>query len=254
MMRIKRIAVSIACMIMLFTVGCGSKDKKTEITESKESTMDASTTTMLEESPEWVTKLPEASETDQIMTVAAVDNSTTAWIALHEKDEDGKWQTIMTTPGFIGDNGIGKTKEGDCKTPKGTFHFDMAFGIADDPGCAIPYTKVDEDAYWSGDPRDGMHYNELVSIKDLPDLDTEASEHIIEYTRQYQYCLNMDYNKECNPEKGSAICFHCFGPKCPSTAGCVSLPEDQMRVVMQNVKPDCAVVIDTVDNFGAKLW
>ena len=37
--------------------------------------------------------------------------------------------------------------------------------------------------YWSGDPREGFHYNELVNIKDLPDLDLESgdSEHIIDY-------------------------------------------------------------------------
>ena len=62
----------------------------------------------------------------------------------------------MTTPGFIGKSGLGKTKEGDGKTPVGTFHFNATFGIADDPGCKIPYTKVDDDTYWSGDQREGM--------------------------------------------------------------------------------------------------
>ena len=63
-----------------------------------------------------------------------------------------------------------------------------AFGIADDPGCAISYVKVDNDTYWSGDPREGFHYNELVNIKDLPDLDIESG---IEYLSNLEY-LYMD--------------------------------------------------------------
>ena len=204
------------------------------------------------ESPDWVTRLPEADETDQLLTVAAYMGSA-AWVALHKKDEKGRWQMIMTTPGAIGYNGLGKTKEGDLKTPIGSFHFDKAFGLADDPGCIVPYTKVNEDHYWSGDKREGMHFNELVNIKDCPGLDTERSEHLVEYKRQYQYCLNIDYNKECDKTAGYAIFLHCLGPKSQSTEGCVAIPEDQMKVVMENVTPDCIIVINTQENLRADI-
>lgn len=237
----RMISILLVCALAVLMVGCGA-DKAAE----------ASLTEMLEPSPEWVSALPAAAESDQILVVG-VYGPTTAWISLHEKDSDGVWQTLVTTPGFIGKNGLGKTKEGDSMTPAGTFHFNAAFGIADDPGCAIPYTKVDDDSYWSGDAREGMHYNEMVSIKDYPDLDTENSEHLIEYTRQYQYCLNIDYNKEGTPGLGSAIFLHCFGPKSPYTGGCVSVPENQMKAIMQKVSPDCTVVIDTLENLGAEV-
>ena len=213
---------------------------------------DVATTAMLGESPEWVTKLDAAKTSDQIF-VAAVYEKTTAWVSLHEKDKDGKWQTVMSTPGYIGKNGLGKTKEGDGKTPAGTFGFDAAFGIADDPGCAIPYTKADENTYWSGDVRDGMQYNKMVDIKKYPDLDKENSEHIVDYTRQYQYCLNISYNPDCKTDAGSAIFLHCLGPSKPFTGGCIAIPENQMKVVMQNVKPGCAVVIDTLEKLGGEF-
>ncbi len=119
-----------------------------------------------------------------MLIVAAFSaDATDAWISLHEKQSDGSWHMVMTSPGFIGKNGLGKTREGDAKTPVGVFHFNRAFGIADDPGCAIPYVKADQNTYWSGDPRDGYRYNELVNLKDLPGLDLESgdSEHIIDY-------------------------------------------------------------------------
>ena len=132
-------------------------------------------------SPDWVGKLDAAEGAEQLLIVAAFsEDATDAWVSLHQKQSDGSWHMIMTSPGFIGKNGLGKTREGDGKTPVGTFGFNAAFGIADDPGCAIPYTKVDNDVYWSGDVRDGMAYNKLVNIKDYPELDKDNSEHIID--------------------------------------------------------------------------
>ncbi|MBO6163827.1 MAG: L,D-transpeptidase family protein [Lachnospiraceae bacterium] len=210
------------------------------------------------ESPEWVAGLEAAKDADQMLVVAAFSpEATDAWISLHEKQSDGSWHMVMTTPGFIGKNGLGKTKEGDAKTPTGVFHFNRAFGIADDPGCAIPYVKVDEDTYWSGDPREGFHYNELVNLKDLPDLDVESgdSEHIIDYIYHYQYCLNISYNEEGTPGLGSAIFLHCFGPAKPFTGGCVAIPEDYMKFVMQRVDEKTAVVIDSYETLaGTDEW
>ena len=209
-------------------------------------------------SPEWVEKLDAAKDAQQMLIVAAFsEDATDAWISLHEKQKDGTWHMVMTTPGFIGKNGIGKTREGDAKTPTGVFHFNRAFGIADDPGCAIPYVKVDQDTYWSGDTREGYHYNELVSVKDLPGLDIESgdSEHIIDYIYHYQYCLNISYNEEGVPGLGSAIFLHCFGPAKPFTGGCVAIPEDYMKFVMCRVNEDTAVVINTYEALsGSDSW
>ena len=200
-------------------------------------------------SPEWVKNLPAAKQAKQLFVVAGV-GETTAWVSLHEKDAKGNWQQVMTTPGYIGKKGLGKTKEGDAKTPVGTFRFTKAFGIAPDPGSIMPYTQVDENMYWSGDWRPGMKYNEMVDIRKYPRLDKEASEHIIDYTVHYVYCLNIGYNEAGTPGKGSAIFLHCIGPNKPYTGGCVAIPQDKMRLVLQTVQPDCVVVIDSFKNLS----
>ncbi len=203
-------------------------------------------------SPAWVQQLPEARKNSQLFVVAGIEG-TTAWVSMHEKDWRGKWQQIMTTPGFVGKKGLGKTKEGDAMTPVGTFGFNAAFGIAPDPGCAIPYRQVDENIYWSGDVRPGMKYNEMVDIQKLPDLKKEDSEHIIDYYPHYIYCLNISYNSECIPGDGSAIFLHCFGSKKPYTGGCVAIPVDKMEFVMKHVHPECAVVINTLEKLGGSF-
>ena len=182
-------------------------------------------------SPQWVKNLPAAQTSGQMVVVAAIQG-TTAWISMHEKI-NGQWEMIMTTPGFIGKNGLGKTREGDHKTPVGTFYFDCAFGIAPDPGCAMPYTQVNENHY--------------------ANFDTVYTEHLIDYNPHYVYALNMGYNAECTPAKGFALFMHCFGPKNPYTLGCVGLPEEKMRFVMQHIRPGCACVIDSLQNLGGTL-
>lgn len=204
-------------------------------------------------SPAWVSALGEEKNAEQLFVVAGVGH-TTAYVSMHEKDSSGAWKQIITTPGFIGKNGLGKEIEGDYKTPTGTFFFNYAFGIAEDPGCALDYHQVTADDYWSGDPCCGHHYNEMVSIRDLPDLDTADSEHIIDYTYHYQYCMNISYNAEETPGLGSGIFLHCLGPNKPYTGGCVAIPKDLMITVMKTVRPDCVVVIDSLENISPETW
>ncbi len=201
-------------------------------------------------SPAWVSALGEEKEATQLLVVAAT-GQTTANVSMYEKEENGNWKEILVTSGYIGKKGLGKTIEGDEKTPQGTFHFNAAFGIAKDPGCAIPYHQVTNDDYWSGDPREGYAYNQLVSIKDYPGLDVKNknTEHVINAKTEYQYCLNISYNEECVPGVGGAIFLHCIGKK-KYTGGCVAIPKDDMVKVMKNVKEDCVVVIDSLETLS----
>ena len=98
------------------------------------------------DSPEWVANLPAAQDADQLFVVAAMGmDKTTAYITMHQRDADGHWKQILSTPGFVGRNGLcmdEDRREGCGQTPAGIYHFNKAFGIAPDPGCAIPYIQV----------------------------------------------------------------------------------------------------------------
>ena len=207
------------------------------------------------DSPEWVANLPAAKEAEQLFVVAGIGmDKTTAYISMHQKDEEGNWKQILSTPGFVGKNGLcadADHKEGCGQTPVGVYHFNKAFGIAADPGCDLPYIQVDENTYWSGDP--DRQYNQMVDIRDVPELVMDDSEHIVDYEYQYQYCLNISFNEEGTPGRGSAIFLHCFGPQKPWTGGCVAVPENIMRLIMLNVQEDCVVVIDTLENLGGSF-
>ena len=134
------------------------------------------------DSPEWVVNLPAAQDAEQLLIVAGMGmDKTAATISMHQKDADGNWKQILATPGFVGKNGLcadADHKEGCAQTPVGIYHFNKAFGIAPDPGCAIPYIQVNENTYWSGDP--DRQYNQMVDIRDVPELVMDDSEHIVD--------------------------------------------------------------------------
>ena len=250
MKKVLRICATLTVLALLLTA-CNTQEIEFTKSTVAQTSNEVSQATR-EDSPDWIAKLAEEKKAEQIFVVAGV-GYTTAYISMHEKDSSGKWKEIVTTPGYIGKYGLGKTKEGDGMTPIGTFHFTEAFGIANNPGCTLgKYKKVTDDDWWSGDTK--YKYNQMVSIKDYPDLAKDDSEHIIDYTYQYQYCLNISYNEDGTEDLGSAIFLHCLGPYKPYTGGCVAIPKEAMLKVMKNVKKDCVVVIDSLQTLSPETW
>jgi len=189
--------------------------------------------------------LKAAEDAEQIIIVAGTKGSN-ADFYFYEKDSDGDWQKIISCPAYIGKKGWGKIREGDAKTPCGVYHFTMAFGINPDPGCSIGYTQVDESHYWNGDSNSDR-YNQFVSTRDYKNFNKKESEHIIDYDLGYKYCLNISWNEDGTPGKGSAIFLHCY-TKNKFTGGCVAIPEEKMREVLMNVKDGCVIVMDKAKN------
>lgn len=196
-------------------------------------------------SPKWISDLNAAQNAQQLVIVSGT-NGSNARFSFHEKDSSGLWHEVIHAPAYIGKNGWGKTREGDAKTPTGVYTFTEAFGILEDPGCPMGYTQVDNTHYWVGDSNSDM-YNQFVSTRDYDDFDKKESERIVDYNPGYQYCLNISWNSDGTPRKGSAIFLHCY-TKRKFTGGCVAIPEEIMREVVMRVKSGCVVVMDTAKN------
>ena len=78
-------------------------------------------------SPEWVANLPQAQDegVTQLFVVAGMGmDKTTATVSMHRRAEDGSWLQILSTPGFVGKNGLcldADHVEGCGQTPFGLF-------------------------------------------------------------------------------------------------------------------------------------
>ena len=157
-------------------------------------------------------------------------------IVLYEK-VNGKFKKVFACAGYVGKKGIGKKREGDKKTPTGTYSFTKAFGIKKNPGSKIKYIKLNKYYYWSGDRR---YYNQMIDIRKVKA--SRSGEHLIDYKPQYNYALAIDYNKKCVYKKGSAIFLHCTGKR-PYTGGCVAVKEKYMKKIMQTVDKNAKICI-----------
>ena len=147
----------------------------------------------------------------------------------------------------IGKNGISDyTYEGSMTTPLGLFNLGIAFGTHD-LNIDYPYIKINKNMYWVDDIN-SKYYNKLISLNEnintfnypyIINTDKKqflSAEHLIDYPKQYEYAIYIDYNVngekyENGIGKGSAIFLHCLGNK-GYTAGCVAIPKEEMLSIL----------------------
>ena len=174
----------------------------------------------------------------QELLLVRCDSSSNATVYYYAKAFPGYWKRLGKTDALIGKNGLGKTREGDAKTPEGDFGVLTAFGILPDPGTALPWLPVTESTFACDEQ--GPWYNRII--------DTAAVHHacrgedMFRTAPEYNYGLALDYNAGCVWPEGSAIFFHCKGAKA-WTGGCVAVDEDFMRLILTTCHPGLRVVI-----------
>jgi len=195
---------------------------------------------------DFVANLKISNSVNQMIVVAA--SGSTATISMHEI-QNGDWTQIMSAQGYVGKQGVGKASESASITPAGIYTLSIAFGVKDNPGTSLPYTKVDDSNYWVDYP-DSKYYNTFQSTNDPTVVASwKSAEHIIDYPKPYAYVIAIDYNLSCIPNAGSAIFLHCSNGN--ATAGCVSIPEAEMIFVLQHIHSGCVIVIDTASGINS---
>lgn len=154
-------------------------------------------------------------------------------------DDDKK---IFEIEAFLGRNGVTiNKKEGDLKTPIGTFNLGIAFGMHDiQKELKIPYIQINKDLYWVDDVN-SRYYNQLVDIQKIS-KDWKSAEHLSDYPRQYEYAMEIKTNPENIPGNGSAIFLHCSVQK--PTAGCVAIEKEKMLEILKNIKENALISIE----------
>ncbi len=191
-----------------------------------------------------VAKLSAAAETKQIVAVVGSGmDSSFVNVAYFKKNEDGSWTEVFCVPGYCGHNGMSTDKrEGDRCTPTGTYGFVTAFGILPDPGSVMPYKQLEEGDFWVDDSN-SRYYNRMVNVGRTA-RDWNSAEELMRITPSYNYVLALDYNTdEPVPQKGSAIFLHGIHPEKTWTEGCIAIPEEQMKQLLQELGKDARIVI-----------
>lgn len=164
-----------------------------------------------------------------------------AIVRFYEKlaEDNNCWTLVFEEEdAYVGKWGLGKTKEGDGKTPIGDFGVVTAFGIRSNPGTTIDYIDVTPAIYACDENCE--YYNTIV--------DTEKTGHackgeeMYKLSPEYNYGLVLDYNADNVRGAGSAIFLHCKGEKY-FTGGCVAISEEHMETVLTYADSGMRVII-----------
>ena len=183
-----------------------------------------------------------AAETADQMVVVVGTGGCYADTYYYTKGEDA-WDMVWKEASIVGRGGItSDKKEGDGKTPAGTYGFTMAFGLKENPGSILPYHKVGKGDYWVDDSS-SAYYNKLVNTSSTPKT-WNSAENLAAASPYYNYALALDYNADCVPGKGSAIFLHCFTASADNgSAGCIRLPEARAMELVRTATERTRIVI-----------
>lgn len=173
----------------------------------------------------------------QVIVVEAQSlQSHTGMLSLYEK-AGGQWKSVLSgIPVSLGSRGIGKTKEGDQRSPSGIFPLGAGFGSAANPGgLKISYSRTTGHDYWVDDPL-STQYNQWVSYTGNPNLRWRSYERLLQPL--YKYAIVLRYNDApVVSGKGSAIFMHIWSSPGKPTAGCIAMSESHLLRLMRRLDP-----------------
>ncbi|EMG28447.1 hypothetical protein X560_2480 [Listeria fleischmannii 1991] len=178
-----------------------------------------------------VAKMNLAARTSQIITVVA--SGTSAQVSFWEKS-GGAWNQVFKTYGQVGAEGVGSADEYHSRTPRGAYSLGFAFGTSN-PGTSLSFRQITNNSYWISNVNDSQ-YNTWQERESSSGSD----EHMASFPTQYQYGVVINYNTARTKGAGSGFFLHCSNGA--PTAGCVSIPTSQMKMVLQKLHGSAYIV------------
>ena len=171
----------------------------------------------------------------QLITVTAASHSTTyATLRAYRISGGRRVQVFGPWTARVGVNGVaepGKKREGDGRTPSGSFGFSFFFGVQRDRAFAFPFRHAYRYDFWDDDPS-SQRYNQWVDAR-MHDPGTKPE--AMHQVPAYDYSAVIAYNAARTPGLGSAIFLHVGTGS--ATAGCVSLPQARLIKIMRWLRP-----------------
>ena len=143
----------------------------------------------------------------------------------------------------IGKGGrIKNKKEGDKKTPKGTFSLGSLFYRNDrrkKPETKLKCIKIKKNMGWCDDSNSRQNYNKLI---DLSIKNKISFEKLYRKDSIYNYLIPIKYNEKREAGKGSAIFLH-LTKNFNKTLGCVALEEKDFLILAKLIKKNTKIKI-----------
>ena len=142
----------------------------------------------------------------------------------------------------VGKKGLTKNKkEGDKKTPIGTFKIENLYFRKDrlkEPSTSLKCIEIKKDMGWCDDVRFPKKYNKLIKIEKKV-----RHEKLLRKDNKYNFLIPIKYNfKKPIVGLGSCIFIHLTKDFKP-TAGCIALKEKDFLILLKIIKKNSKIKI-----------
>jgi L,D-peptidoglycan transpeptidase YkuD (ErfK/YbiS/YcfS/YnhG family) len=171
----------------------------------------------------------------QLIVVTAASHATTyATLVGYRISEGRRVRVFGPWTARVGYNGVappGRKREGDGRTPSGTYGFSFFFGVQPRLALSFSFRHAFTYDFWDDDPS-SPRYNEWVNARlGNPGASPEPMHQV----PAYDYAAVIAYNTARVPGLGSAVFLHVGTGS--ATAGCVSLPRAELIQVLRWLRP-----------------
>jgi L,D-peptidoglycan transpeptidase YkuD (ErfK/YbiS/YcfS/YnhG family) len=170
----------------------------------------------------------------QLITVTTASYGATYAVLTAYRRTSRGWQRVFGPwTARIGRNGFapaGQKREGDGRTPAGSFSIPYFFGAGPNPGFRFRFRQIRPYDFWDDDPA-SPRYNEWVDSRHAsPGRNPEPMD-----VPAYGDGMVIGYNTARTPGRGSGIFLHLnIGI---ATAGCVTLPPGELLPLLHWLNP-----------------
>jgi L,D-peptidoglycan transpeptidase YkuD (ErfK/YbiS/YcfS/YnhG family) len=254
----QRVVVAVRTPITVVTTSTTTTTTTTTTTPPSTTTVTAAPPTTAPAPPaDPIAGLPGVGSSGQVLTVTTAGYGTDAATVTAYQRDGGRFVRVLGPwASFVGVGGLappGAKREGDGRTPSGTYGFlPFFFGIDPAPaGIRYPYRPVTSDDYWDDDPTSPAYNQWVVSAAAAG----AGPEHLADHVPAYDEAAVIAYNTDpvvADPAMGSAIFLHVADGG--GTAGCVSIPAGGLVAVLQWLDPARAprIAIGTASSLGLR--
>jgi L,D-peptidoglycan transpeptidase YkuD (ErfK/YbiS/YcfS/YnhG family) len=170
-----------------------------------------------------------------VSVIAAGYGSSYATVTAYEKSASGWRVALGPWPARIGRNGFaapGRKREGDGRTPSGSYGFSFFFGVETPPtGLRYPWRHASSYDVWDDDPT-SRRYNRWV---DTRIADAGRSPEPMHQVPAYDAAAVIAYNTARTLGMGSAIFFHVSHSS--ATAGCIAVAHAHVLAMLRWLDP-----------------
>ncbi len=148
---------------------------------------------------------------------------------------DGVWQHERTFDAIIGRNGVGKSREGDGKTPVGSFTLSHLYTMSP-IDTTMPHTLTTATMHCVDDAT-SRYYNRIVDTRTIT-RDYTSFEEMARADGLYDIVVTIDYNPTHEAGKGSCIFLHIKRADDAPTAGCVAVDKEGIEWIAKWLEED----------------